>query len=184
VFDFFPDLKTKENENITIKHLLMMSSGLDADTFDPTSEGFSLNWIAKENWVEHVSQLSLKFKSGEKWVYNDACAMLIGAIIEEKSGQKLADFAKEHLFDPLAIKEFYWYTGKGGRTGAMGNLYISTLDFAKIGTLMLNQGLWDGKRIVSSNWVNEITVPRISIEGIVPNAENYGYFWYMSSKFG
>jgi len=182
VFDFFPELKTKENENITIKHLLMMSSGLDADTFDPKSEGYSMNWIAKKNWVEHVSKLSFTFRSGEKWVYNDASAMLIGAIIEEKSGQKLADFAKDNLFDPLSIKEFYWYTGEGGRTGAMGNLYISTLDFAKIGALMLNQGLWDGERIVSSNWIKEITSPKISIEEIVPNAEDYGYFWYMSSK--
>lgn len=180
IYDFFPNHEKHPNRNVQIKHLLMMSSGLDADTFDENSEGNGLNWREKDDWVEHVLQLSMKFTPGEKWVYNDACAMMIGAIIEEQSGQKLSDFANEHLFGPLGIREYYWFTGSGGRTGAMGNLYISTLDFAKIGQLVLNNGEWNGKQLISNNWISEISTPRYNIENIVPFAKKYGYFWYFS----
>ena len=180
IYDFFPKYKKSPNRDIRIKHLLMMSSGLDADTFDENSEGNGINWRGKNDWVGHVLQLSMKFTPGEKWVYNDASAMLIGAIIEEQSGQKLSDFANQHLFKPLGIREYYWFTGLSGRTGAMGNLYISTLDFAKIGQLVLNNGEWNGKQLISNNWINEISTPHFNIENI-PFAKKYGYFWYFSN---
>ncbi len=180
IYAFFPEYESANHKEIKIKHLLIMSSGLDADVFDENSEGNGLNWIAKDDWVKHLMQLSIKFKPGEEWVYNDAAAMLIGAIIEETSGQKLSDFANDNLFKPLGIKEYYWFTGSGNRTGAMGNLYISTLDFAKIGLLVLNQGRWRGEQIISNSWIREISKPRLSIKGIDPFAKEYGYFWYLS----
>lgn len=181
IYDFFPNHATSPNRDIRIKHLLMMSSGLDADTFDENSEGNGLNWREKKDWVEHVLKLNMKFTPGEQWVYNDASAMLIGAIIEERSGQKLSEFANEHLFTPLGIKEYYWFTGLGGRTGAMGNLYITTLDFAKIGQLVLNSGKWKGNQIISESWINEISTPQYNIENIVPFAKKYGHFWYFNN---
>ncbi len=183
IYDFFPQYKKPENRTIRIKDLLMMSSGLDADVFDEKSQGNGLNWRAKDDWVGHVLPLSMKFTPGEKWVYNDASAMLIGAIIEQQSGQKLSDFALDHLFRPLGINEYYWYTGSGGRTGAMGNLYLSTLDFAKIGQLVLNDGAWDGKQVISKGWITEMATPRFNIEDIVPFAKGYGYFWYLGEYF-
>ncbi|MFK7972756.1 MAG: serine hydrolase domain-containing protein [Bacteroidia bacterium] len=181
VFDFFPAFKKPNQVPIKLKHLLTMSSGLDADVFDEESPGNAINWVAKDDWVAHVLSLSMKFEPGEKWVYNDACAMLIGAVIEEKSGMKLADFAKEHLFDPLGITEYYWYSGAGNRTGPMGNLYLSALDFAKIGAVVLHKGRWKEKQVVSESWIAEITQPRLDIEAQNPFAKSYGYFWYIST---
>ncbi len=179
IYNFFPRHEKPRYRDIKILHLLMMSSGLDADAFDESSKGNVQNWLVKDDWVGHVLNLPMKYNPGEKWVYNDAAAMLIGAIVEEQSGQSLSDFANEHLFKPLGIREFYWYKGSAGRTGAMGNLYISTLDFAKIGQLVLNIGKWNGEQIISENWINEISVPRLNIEEIAPFAKNYGYFWYL-----
>ena len=178
IYDFFPQFS--DRKEISIHHLLMMSSGLDADTSDPESPGNSGNWIQKNDWVQHVLAVSQRFEPGAQWVYTDACAMLIGAIIEEVSGQKLSEFAKVNLFQPLGIREYYWYTGSGGRTGAMGNIYLSTLDFAKLGLLVLNEGSWQGKQIVSKEWIREMSSPRISLEEIDPFAKSYGYFWYLS----
>jgi len=62
---------------------------------------------------------------GDKYVYSDVCPMLIVAIIEERSGMKLSEFAKNNLFEPLGIREFYWYTAPNESTGPMGNLYLS-----------------------------------------------------------
>lgn len=184
IYDFFPKSKfaapvNDAYKNIKIKHLLTMSSGLDAGNDD--SKGNTGNWLLSSNWVNFGLTLPMIFKPGEKWLYNDVCPMLIGAIIEETSGKKLADFAKENLFTPLGIREFYWYAGPGGRTGPMGNLYISSLDFAKIGVVVLNKGVWNGKKIVSSAWIDEMTRPRFDISKETP-ASGYGYFWYIGSK--
>lgn len=113
-------------------------------------------------------------------MYNDICPMLIGAIIEETSGKRLADFANENLFSPLGIREFYWYSAANGRTGPMGNLYVSTLDLAKIGQLVLGRGSWDGKQIISSAWINRISQPQFALSD--PFAEGYGYLWYSSTR--
>jgi CubicO group peptidase (beta-lactamase class C family) len=184
IYDFFPKEKyitpiKDEHLNIKIKHLLTMSSGLSANDSDPDSPGNSSKWLTERNWVNFAISLPMAFKPGEKFVYNDVCPMLIGAIIEETSGKTLADFAKENLFSPLGIREFYWYTGANGSTGPMGNLYISTLDFAKIGQLIINKGSWRGKQIVSAQWLSRMGKVEFNLSDQL--ADGYGYLWYASS---
>jgi CubicO group peptidase (beta-lactamase class C family) len=187
IYEFFPNRKIEQPTNdghrdIKIKHLLTMSSGLSADDNDENSPGNTLKWLTKDNWVDFAISLPKIFTPGEKYVYNDVCPMLIGAIIEETSGKKLSDFAKENLFSPLGIREFYWYTAPNGRTGPMGNLYISTLDLAKLGQLILRSGHWQGKDIVGSRWIEEISKKRFDISQDDPFANSYGYFWFSATK--
>lgn len=187
IYDFFPSSKFTQpkkdgHQDIKIKHLLAMSSGLSADDNDDNSPGGTGNWLTNDNWVNFAISLPMIFTPGERYVYNDVCPMLVGAIIEEASGKKLSDFAKENLFSPLGIREFYWYTAPNGRTGPMGNLYISTLDFAKLGQLVLNKGEWQGKKIISSTWISEIFKTRSDISKDDPFAKSYGYFWFATTK--
>jgi CubicO group peptidase (beta-lactamase class C family) len=187
IYDFFPSPKFIKpqkdgHQDIKIKHLLTMSSGLSADVDNENSPGSTENWLTKDNWVDFAIALPMIFTPGEKYVYNDVCPMLIGAIIEEASGKKLSEFAKENLFSPLGIREFYWYTAPNGRTGPMGNLYLSALDFAKIGQLVLNKGQWQGKKIISTKWIEEISRKRFDISKQDPFARDYGYFWYAATK--
>jgi CubicO group peptidase (beta-lactamase class C family) len=187
IYDFFPKGKFVEpasdtHRDIRIKHLLTMSSGLAADDSNPNSPGNTARWLTKDNWVNFAIELPMIFKPGEKYVYNDVCPMLIGAIIEEASGKTLADFAAENLFKPLNIREVYWYTAPNGRTGPMGNLYLSALDFAKIGLLVLNKGRWNGKTVISNAWINSIFTTRTDISSIDPFFNNYGHFWFGGAK--
>jgi CubicO group peptidase (beta-lactamase class C family) len=183
--DFFPKSKftaplSEAHRSIKIKHLLTMSSGLDAG--EDNSKGNTGNWLTSKDWVNFALALPMIFKPGERWVYNDVCPMLIGAIIEETSGKTLAKFAEENLFAPLGIREYYWYAGPGGRTGPMGNLYISPLDFARIGELVVNKGYWKDKKIVSTSWINAMAQPQFDISKENPRAKSYGYFWYTGNK--
>lgn len=187
IYDFFPSPKFIKpgkdgHQDIKIKHLLSMSSGLSADADDGNSPGGTGNWLTEDNWVNFAISLPMIFTPGEKYVYNDVCPMLIGAIIEETSGKKLSDFAKENLFTPLGIREFYWYTAPNGKTVPMGNLYISTLDFARLGQLVINKGQWQGKKIISSTWIDELSKKRFDISKDDPYANAYGYFWYTTTK--
>lgn len=176
VYDFFPQAKKTGRQDITIRHLLNMSSGLAADDDDSNSPGNPGNWLTKADWPAFALALPEVFKPGEKFVYNDLCPVLIGAIIEKTSKKKLADFAKENLFTPLGIREYYWYTAVNGSTGPMGNLYISTLDFAKIGQLVINKGIWNGKKIVSTNWIDKLGKRAFTLPGGF--SDGYGYFWW------
>lgn len=188
IYDFFPEGKyppppTPQHRSIKIKHLLNMTAGLDADTYDINSTGHALNWLGKEDWITYLLQIPIDTIPGIKWAYADACTMLIGAIIEERAGVNLATFAEQHLFKPLNIKEYYWFKSPQQRTGAMGNLYISTLDFAKIGQLVLNLGKWQEQRVISSEWIIELTRAQVDISDTNPFAQSYGYFWYRTIKY-
>jgi CubicO group peptidase (beta-lactamase class C family) len=185
VYGFFPSPKftqpkTDGHRNIKIKHLLAMSSGLSADDDDDNSPGRTGNWLTEDHWVNFANSLPMIFEPGQKFVYNDICPMLVGAIIEVTSGKKLSDFAKENLFSPLGIKDNYWYTAPNGSTVPMGNLYLSTLDFAKLGQLVINKGQWQGKKIISSTWINEMLTKQLDIDDGVANG--YGYFWWRATK--
>lgn len=185
VFDFFPEYQSgrelsKEHQNIKIKHLLMMSSGLDADAYDINSTGHAIHWLAEDNWLERALALPMKFDAGTKWVYNDVCAMLSSAIIQKVSGQSLGEFAEAHLFGPLGIREYYWYKNVNGITGGMGNLYLTNLDFAKIGLLLVNQGRWKDRQIVSASWIQQMLTKHLDISAVDPFADFYGYFWYIA----
>lgn len=183
IYDFFPAKEFKFPANrpdIRIKHLLTMTAGFDADDETPGSPGVTGNWIARKDWAQFALMLPMKYAPGEKYVYTDVCPMLIGAIIERTSGKKLADFANENLFRPLGIREYYWYTGVGGSTGPMGNLYLSTLDFAKLGLLVLNKGKWNNRQVISSTWTEQIAIKRSDVSDS-PFATHYGYFWFISS---
>jgi CubicO group peptidase (beta-lactamase class C family) len=185
IYDFFPNPKfaqpkTARHRDIKIKHLLAMSSGLSADDDDGNSPGGTGNWLTEDQWVNFATSLPMIFEPGQKFVYNDICPMLVGAIIEETSGKKLSDFAKDNLFSPLGIREYYWYTAPNGSTVPMGNLYLSTLDFAKPGQLVINRGKWHGKKVVSSTWINQMLTKQLSIDDGVANG--YGYFWWHTTK--
>lgn len=185
IYDFFPSpkfIRPKKDghQDIKIKHLLAMSSGLSADDDDDNSPGGTGNWLTDDHWVNFAISLPMIFTPGQKFVYNDICPMLVGAIIAETSGKKLSDFAKENLFSPLGIREYYWYTAPNGSTVPMGNLYLSTLDFAKLGQLVINKGQWQGEIIISSKWINEMVTKQLDLDDGVANG--YGYFWWCATK--
>ncbi len=181
--EFFadPDLRpgtADDFDQITLRHLLTMSSGLDANDDDDLSPGRTGRWLTRTDWLDYILSLPMRAAPGSEWVYTDVSPVLIGGIVEQSTGMRLHAFARTHLFDPLGIREVYWYTGPGGQTGAMGNLYLTTLDFAKLGLLMLNEGVWHGQRVVSSDWVRESTRQHTDISGTNPFSTGYGFMWY------
>lgn len=190
VYSFFPKDKypsiNEDYKKVKLIHLLNMVSGLDADSDNSDTPGNAGHWIAKDEWVNYLLSISLIRNPEKKWVYADINAVLIGAIIEEKSGMSLKNFAKKYVFDPLGIKEFYWYTNASNQTGGAGNLYISSLDFAKLGYLVSNKGKYGDKQIADSNYINRlINENSPAIGDYNPLADGYGMLWYKSKrKFG
>lgn len=184
VYSFFskekyPSLR-EEYKQIKIKHLLDMSSGLDADSDDGDTPGNAGMWIGKDDWMDYILSIPMARKPAEKWVYADINAVLIGAIIEETSGMSLRDFAIEKVFKPLKITEYYWFTNPSNQTGAAGNLYISTLDFAKLGVLVANEGKWVDQQIVHPTYIERLLEHEVFDLSEYWGLDNssYGMLWY------
>jgi len=183
VYSIFPKEKYPSindgYKNIRLKHLLDMTSGLDADADDGDTPGNAGQWIGRDEWVDYLLSIPLVAEPGERWVYADINAVLIGAIIEEISGMSLKDFAKEKVFDPLGITEYYWYTNAANQTGGAGNLYITSLAFAKLGALVANEGQWGNKQIVQAAYIDRLIDRKVSnFNNWFYLADSYGMLWY------
>jgi len=187
VYSFFPKSKYpdvhQDYKKIKISHLLDMASGLDADTDRSETPGHAVNWSGSEEWVQYILSVPLAHEPGKKWVYADINAAVIGAIIEEKSGMSLRDFANEKVFKPLGIKQFYWFTNDANQTVAAGTLYISTLDFAKLGTLVLNEGKWAEQPIVDADYIEKLIARRaFDLTDYWRLTDSYGMLWYKKTR--
>ncbi|MGB3468295.1 MAG: serine hydrolase domain-containing protein [Cyclobacteriaceae bacterium] len=187
VYSFFPgDKYPSINEGykqVKLIHLLNMVSGLDADSDNYDTPGNAGHWIGKDEWVHYLLNIPLSGKPGQKWIYADINAVLLGAIIEEKSGMSLKEFARQKVFEPLGIKEYYWYTNASNQTGGAGNLYISALDFAKLGYLVANEGKYGDKQVADAKYINRLINENSNAIGDYnPLADGYGMFWYKSKR--
>lgn len=186
IYSFFPKEKypkiNEEYKKITLQHLLDMVSGIDADSDRSSTPGHAVKWIAKENWKSYLLNVPVKNKPGKKWVYADINPLLIAAVIEETSGMSLANYAKEKLFNPLGITQFYWYTNAANQTGAAGNLYLSTLDFAKLGVVVANEGKWKNTQIIDPDYIQKILGENYTLPEEFAFSDTYGLFWYKSRR--
>ncbi|MGY5879972.1 MAG: serine hydrolase [Candidatus Thorarchaeota archaeon] len=182
VIDFFPnytiDNWDSRKENITLYHLLTMSSGLEFHEVDipysePENDLFAM-YRSSDMW-QYVLDRPMEYNPGEHWSYNSGGIELLGGIIEHTTGYSVPDFAEEFLFGPIGIDYFTWWrVPASGQYGCGGGLNLKPRDMARFGYLYLNNGNWNGTQVVSSNWVNVSTPPRYD----AGSWYNYGYTWW------
>jgi hypothetical protein len=178
VVEFFPDkLPEQVSDNLAamkVRHLLSMSTGHAEDTTGRlfTSKG--------PEWTRAFLALPVENPPGTHFVYNSGATYMLSAIITKLTGETLTNYLAPRLFEPLGIEGYNWdLSPEGINTGGWG-LSIKTEDIAKLGQLYLNKGVWDGKRILSEDWVREATSKQISnSEGQnIDWTQGYGYqFW-------
>jgi CubicO group peptidase (beta-lactamase class C family) len=92
---------------------------------------------------------------GKVWAYNGGNSWLFSVIITNKTGMNIMEFARENLFGPLGITNFLWRTDRQGIYDAAGGLLMTPRDMAKYGYLILNKGVWEGKRVIPAGFVAE-----------------------------
>lgn len=174
IFSFFPkydSLKTKEKESISLKYALTMTAGLEWDEFP--REMYESN-----DWFQYILSRPMEFDPGEKFHYNSGCSILLGGVVDFLEGKSANVYAEEVLFSPLGISEYYWQTHENGTPQCGGGLRMLPRDMAKIGLLVLNDGKWLNKQIVSEEWIHESTKPYVPENDFF----NYGYQWRHRSK--
>lgn len=192
--EFIPAWANDERKNITIKNLLMMSSGLleegtsgygdgaimytGAEREDGTNDANSpvnnlLFSIDRSPNPDRAHWLGARFN----WNYQNADVQVLGEILESATGKSIFSFAEEVLFSKLGINASWW-------TDAFGNymsyccLDMTSRDFARFGLLYAREGMWLKERIVSGNWVVESTNRSVIWGG----TSSYGYLWWPDSS--
>ena len=178
VVSFFPDeAPAKPGEHLAamrVRHLLSMSTGHDIDTMPP------MIGQPDGNWIKGFFAVPVEHQPGTHFLYNTGATYMLSAIIQKTTGQKLVDYLRPRLFDPLGIDQAVWEESPQGiNTGGFG-LSITTESIARFGQLYLQNGNWQGKQIIPEAWIAEATRSQIS-NGTDPNSEwaqGYGYqFW-------
>jgi len=168
----FQNMDTLKNE-ITLEHVLNMTTGLDSDDMDDSSAGNESNVLQADNIIRYMLDLSMVNEPGRHWAYSTGSAHLIGAIIEKSSGLSVQDFAQTYLFEPLNITNYKWKT-TGGIAHTGGGFWMLPIDMAKIGQLYLNKGTWHGLKIIDEDWINESSKSHLQ----VTKDMGYGYMWW------
>jgi len=187
VFSFFPgyqDLKTSGNEQITLRHMLAMSSGFDWNEHeygfdDPRDSHYQM--FDTSDPLRFLLGRNLVATPGTEFLYNSGDTNLLGEIVRRASSSSyLAEFADRYLFRPLGIAAFQWtrFGLADEITFASGGLYLRPRDMAKFGALYLNEGAWNGEQVISASWVNASREMAIQLVGDYRTLYGYGYqFW-------
>ena len=165
----YADLHSADRDRITLRDLLTMRSGLRWP-YKPYL-GMARQTSAAPDPYRFVLEQPIVATPGERWHYNNGSVEVVGAILRKATGRPLDRFAKEVLFDPLGIGDWEWGRMANGDPGASWGLRLRPRDLAKIGQLVLDHGSWHGKRIVSSDWIKEMTAPQVARK----NGGSYGY---------
>ena len=133
--------------------------------------------------VRYVLERPLVATAGEKFGSSSGITIALGEIVHQVSGLKADKFAERTLFGPLGITNYYWWSYPSGFVQTGGGLCLRPRDMAKIGYLYLNGGRWQGKQIVSEEWVKESTKNRVDAKQFPNwiNADGYGYQWWLRS---
>lgn len=194
VLDFFPDYIEKRGErtihSVTLKNLLTMTA-----PYTYKSESYT-EYFTSDNWVKAaLDLLGGKGKIGEFRYTPLIGPDILSGILVNATGQSVLDFATKYLFSPLGIyvgnsiifhnkeeqMEFYetkkvsgWVADKEGVNTAGWGLNLTPMDMSKLGQLYLNKGEWEGKRLVSEEWIKESTKVHSKW-----NKLSYGYLWWI-----
>lgn len=195
ITDFFQENKAlrtdKLKSKVTIKDLLEMRSGIDCEEFNDTKICED-EMTQSKNWVKFSLDIPMKTSPGKQWSYSSVNPVICSGIIAKATGMSVAEFARKYLFDPLGISNYRWTFDSTGNAMTAGSFYILPMDMLKIGQLIENKGVWNGKRIVSEEWIAESTKCDISIPGFsfmkssrskvgIPQPTYYGFYWYRES---
>ncbi|MEZ4699094.1 MAG: serine hydrolase [Rhodothermales bacterium] len=181
-----PDLSDPRKASMTIEDLLTMRSGIDWYTQGgyANPEHSTIVMELSDAWIEYIVGRPMDADPGAAFEYNDGASVLLGKIVTEATGMRADTYAAERLFKPIGITDYYWKITPDGEADTEGGLYLKTHDLARIGYLYLHGGVWNGRQVVSRDWVERSTSPVVA--DIAPGNDRvnlgYGYQWWVPDQ--
>ena len=181
VLEFFPeDAPAQPSANLRamrIRDLLRMQTG---HVTEPSFITPADSTLRDATWARRFLMHPVTFKPGTHFLYNSGATYMLSAIVQKVTGQTVRDYLTPRLFVPLGIESPTWVSSPQGINAGAYGLAVRTEDIAKLGQLYVQKGVWNGKQLISSAWVDAATSRQTS-NGSAPTSDwdqGYGYqFW-------
>ena len=179
---YIPDLKGSAYDDVTIRQLLTMTSGVkwNEDYADPKSDVALFNQHKAEDGmdvtVSYMRKLPREAPAGTKWVYKTGETNLIGVLVSSATKKKLSDYLSEKVWAPFGMEQdASWLLGSTGHEISGCCIQASVRDYARLGVFMLGGAVVDGKPILPEGWITPATTKQADI-GIA--GKGYGFQWW------
>ena len=176
IADYLPEYVSANADprlrELTLHHMLTMTHGLDWDENDASRR---LN--RSENWVADILSIPVSDEPGARFRYSTGASQVLSAVLTEATGMNACEFAHRYLFAPLGIEAEFWGLDPQGYFTGGHSVSMTAREVARFGQLFLDEGAWQGERIVPGWWVAASTAPQIDIGN---NYAGYGYYWWLN----
>jgi CubicO group peptidase (beta-lactamase class C family) len=190
LLDLFPGRSVanvdRRKQQITLEHLLTMSSGLDWRR-PPGGIVPVRQWELSDDRVQFVLDRPVVDEPGSTFFYNSGGSHLLSAIVQECTGMSAAEYARIKLFEPLGVVDVQWQADPQGISEGSNGLWLRPRDMARFGLLHLRRGEWNGRQVLPASWMDtalssRITLPREGRHGFErsPDLTGYGYQWWIT----
>ena len=186
---YLDDFEGTGYEDVKIKNLLQMSSGIEfnEDYADPNSDinRFARATAKGSSFRDFAKTLKNGKKQGTYNHYVSLDTQVLGMILESVTDMPLREYLYKRIWSKIGTEsDAYYIADKTGTDMALGGLNATLRDFSKFGQLYLNEGSWDGEQIVPKSWVVKSHTP--DAPHLMPNAGDlsssewgYGYQWWI-----
>lgn len=172
--NLFDEWADDERSKITLDQLLRMSSGLDwEEVYSGPSKAVSMLY-EKADMGGFAADQDLAYQPDEKWYYSSGTSNILAIFIRERLGDSnYLNYVRNRLFSPLGMSSAVMEIDASGTYVSSSYMYATPRDWAKFGLLYLNNGLWEGKRLLSKDWIDYISTPTLG-----STQRSYGgHFW-------
>ena len=187
IIGFFPEISSEylsENlKKLTVHDLLCMGSGhSECPIMKADSEGREINDICQLFFEEPIV-----FEPGTHFTYDNSATYMLSKIISITTGTNLDEYLAERIFKPLDIPNPKWDTCKKGTPLGFSGLHLTAEQLSRFGELLLNKGIWKGKQLIPSSYIEQATSLQIKTDDFNPffatadHHQGYGYQLWLNS---
>lgn len=168
--DYFRSIESPAKRRITLGDLLSMRAGLETTSF-----GTYGAWVSSPDWVRFALERPMTCEPGDCWEYSTGNTHLLGVAVARAAGTDLRTFAARELLGPLGIPARRWDRDPAGHYLGGNNMSFTPTELLRFGQLYLNEGTWEGERILPASWVRRSWELRVRSPW---NGHGYGLGWW------
>ena len=182
LYDQFPEYADLGHQpgrdRITIAHVLSMTLGMEWDELttlygDPRNSAMAMEGSLDR--YRFALDRPIVGEPGVKWTYNGGATALLGRLITKGTGEKLPEYARRVLFDPLGLGPTEWSNGLQSEAHAAAGLRMRAPDLLRVGQMVLAGGAWQDRQVVPQAWLRQSTTPVVTVE----DPFRYGWHWFL-----
>ena len=170
----------ERKQHLTLRNLLTMTVGMEwQDDLPYNDPGNATSQMeASADWVKYFIDKPMKEDPrAAGFYYNDGAPEALSYIFRVATGQDIEEYAAKYLFAPIGIEHWFWKRTPQGIADTEGGLYLDRHDLAKLMLLFAHGGVWEGKQVVSADWVKASITPVVTVHE--KSGVKYGYLWWL-----